>query len=222
VHTLVFGTRLTNIPRHLKHRDVDVALARVTAAVADWSGGTRIGESLHAFNQRWSRRVLGQNAIVLLISDGLDADAGAGLAAEMERLAKSARRVIWLNPLLRYADFEARPAGIRAMLPWVDDFRPVHNLASLEVLAGALAGAPDAPRGAAIRVVTKRTPGSRESARWTASARDGDGLSPARMRRGRPAVACAASPRERERAPRRCSSPIRESFRRRRKPSSRR
>ncbi len=140
VHTLVFGTRLTNITRHLRHRDVDVALARVTAAVDDWSGGTRIGESLAEFNRRWSRRLLGQNAIVLLISDGLDADAGAGLAFEMERLAKSARRVIWLNPLLRYADFEARPAGIRAMLPWVDDFRPVHNLASLEALAGALAG----------------------------------------------------------------------------------
>ncbi len=140
VHTLVFGTRLTNITRHLRHRDVDVALARVTAAVDDWSGGTRIGESLAEFNRRWSRRLLGQGAIVLLISDGLDADAGVGLSFEMERLAKSARRVIWLNPLLRYADFEARPAGIRAMLPWVDDFRPVHNLASLEQLADALAG----------------------------------------------------------------------------------
>ncbi|HEY5367316.1 MAG TPA: VWA domain-containing protein [Casimicrobiaceae bacterium] len=140
VHTLVFGTRLTNITRHLRHRDVDVALARVTAAVSDWSGGTRIGESLAEFNRRWSRRLLGQGAIVLLISDGLDADAGAGLAFEMERLSKSARRVIWLNPLLRYADFEARPAGIRAMLPWVDDFRPVHNLASLAALGAALAG----------------------------------------------------------------------------------
>jgi uncharacterized protein with von Willebrand factor type A (vWA) domain len=143
VHTLVFGTRLTNITRHLRHRDVDVALARITAAVDDWSGGTRIGESLAEFNRRWSRRLLAQNAIVLLISDGLDADAGAGLSFEMERLAKSAKRVIWLNPLLRYADFEARPAGIRAMLPWVDDFRPVHNLASLAQLARALAGAND-------------------------------------------------------------------------------
>ncbi len=141
VHTLVFGTRLTNITRHLRHRDVDVALARITAAVDDWSGGTRIGESLAEFNRRWSRRLLGQGAIVLLISDGLDADAGAGLSFEMQRLAKSSRRVIWLNPLLRYADFEARPAGIRAMLPWVDDFRPVHNLASLEQLAAALSGA---------------------------------------------------------------------------------
>ena len=142
VHALVFGTRLTNITRHLKHRDVDVALARVTAAVADWAGGTRIGASLAEFNRRWSRRLLGQSAVVLLISDGLDADAGQGLAFEMERLAKSCARLVWLNPLLRYSGFEARPAGIRAMLPYVDDFLPVHNLASLMDLAGALRAKP--------------------------------------------------------------------------------
>ncbi|MEO6927824.1 MAG: VWA domain-containing protein [Casimicrobiaceae bacterium] len=159
VHTLVFGTRLTNITRHLRHRDVDVAVERVTAAVSDWSGGTRIGESLAEFNRRWSRRLLGQGAIVLLISDGLDADAGAGLSFEMERLAKSARRVIWLNPLLRYADFEARPAGIRAMLPWVDDFRPVHNLASLSALAEALAGA---GRGTPVRGRSSHGSGHRD------------------------------------------------------------
>ncbi|MEO8486530.1 MAG: VWA domain-containing protein [Betaproteobacteria bacterium] len=140
VHVLLFGTRLTNVTRHLKHRDVDVALARVASAVADWAGGTRIGASLAEFNRRWSRRLLAQNAVVLLISDGLDAEAGAGLDGEMERLAKSCRRLVWLNPLLRYADFEARPAGIRAMLPWVDDFLPVHNLASLEALAETLSG----------------------------------------------------------------------------------
>ncbi|MEO8304795.1 MAG: VWA domain-containing protein [Betaproteobacteria bacterium] len=138
VHVLTFGTQLTNITRHLRHRDVDVALANVTAAVADWSGGTRIGSSLAEFNRRWSRRLLGQNAVVLLISDGLDADAGAGLEFEMERLARSCSRLVWLNPLLRYADFEARPAGIRAMLPHVDDFLPVHNLQSLTDLAAAL------------------------------------------------------------------------------------
>ena len=138
VHTLVFGTRLTNITRHLAHRDVDVALARVTTAVDDWAGGTRIGASLAEFNRRWSRRLLGQNAVVLLISDGLDADAGEGLAFEMERLNKSCARLIWLNPLLRYAGFEARPAGIRAILPHVDAFLPVHNLASLRDLALAL------------------------------------------------------------------------------------
>ncbi len=138
VHVLLFGTRLTNITRHLKRRDVDVALARVSAAVSDWAGGTRIGACLAEFNRRWSRRLLAQGAVVLLISDGLDSDVGDGLAAEMERLAKSCRRLIWLNPLLRYDQFEARPAGIRAMLPYVDDFLPVHNLESLKQLAAAL------------------------------------------------------------------------------------
>lgn len=138
VHTLVFGTRLTNITRHLAHRDVDVALQRVTSSVDDWAGGTRIGACLADFNRRWSRRLLGQNAVVLLISDGLDAEAGEGLAFEVERLAKSCARLIWLNPLLRYAGFEARPAGIRAILPYVDDFLPVHNIASLRDVSAAL------------------------------------------------------------------------------------
>lgn len=139
VHTLLFGTRLTNITRHLRQRDVDVAIARISAAVTDWAGGTRIGACLGEFNRRWSRRLLGQGAIVLLISDGLDSDVGDGLSREMERLAKSCRRLIWLNPLLRYEGFEARPAGVRAMLPFVDDFLPVHNLESLKQLAGAFA-----------------------------------------------------------------------------------
>ncbi|MBK9115347.1 MAG: VWA domain-containing protein [Betaproteobacteria bacterium] len=138
VHTLVFGTRLTNITRHLRHRDVDVALERVAAAVDDWAGGTRIGACMAEFNRRWSRRLLGQNAAVLLISDGLDADAGVGLAFEVERLAKSCARLIWLNPLLRYPGFEARPAGIRAILPYVDEFLPVHNVASLTDISAAL------------------------------------------------------------------------------------
>ena len=138
VHVMLFGTRLTPITRHLRHRDVDVALDRVTRAVPDWSGGTRIGACLAEFNRRWSRRLLAQNAVVLLISDGLDADAGAGLAFEAERLSKSCRRLVWLNPLLRYEGFEARPAGIRAILPFVDDFRSAHNIASLAALAGAL------------------------------------------------------------------------------------
>lgn len=139
VHTFLFGTRLTDITRHLRHRDVDIALGSVSAAVADWAGGTRIGACLKEFNQRWARRVLGQGAVVLLISDGLDSDAGSGLQQEMERLAKSCRQLIWLNPLLRYEKFEARPAGIRAMLPHVDAFLPVHNLASL-VQLGELLG----------------------------------------------------------------------------------
>jgi uncharacterized protein with von Willebrand factor type A (vWA) domain len=138
VSTLVFGTRLTNITRHLRHKDVDIALEKVAASVDDWAGGTRIGACLHEFNRRWSRRLLGQNAVVLLISDGLDADGGEGLAFEVERLSKSAARLVWLNPLLRYAGFEARPAGVRAILPYVDDFLPVHNVASLTDLARVL------------------------------------------------------------------------------------
>jgi uncharacterized protein with von Willebrand factor type A (vWA) domain len=148
VSVLLFGTRLTNITRHLRHRDVDVALERVSAAVSDWSGGTRIGSCLAEFNRAWSRRLLGQNAVVLLISDGLDAEGGEGLGAQMERLAKSCRRLVWLNPLLRYQGFEARPAGIRAMLPHVDDFLPVHNLESLTDLAAALGRPAQRPRRA--------------------------------------------------------------------------
>ena len=138
VSVFVFGTRLTNITRQLRHRDVDVAMARVAEAIKDWSGGTRIGASLREFNFKWARRVLGQNACVLLVSDGLDREAGEGLGEEMERLAKSCRRLIWLNPLLRYDKFEARPAGVRAMLPHVDLFLPVHNLKSLVDLAHTL------------------------------------------------------------------------------------
>jgi len=140
VTSFVFGTRLTNISRHLRHRDVDVAMSGVADAIADWSGGTRIGNCLREFNLRWSRRVLGQNAVVLMISDGLDGDVGEGLSREMERLHKSCRKLIWLNPLLRYEGFEARPAGVRAMLPHVDEFMPVHNVASLIDLARALEG----------------------------------------------------------------------------------
>ncbi|MCW2243821.1 vWA domain-containing protein [Azospirillum canadense] len=138
VHSFVFGTRLTNITRHLRHKDVDVALDAISAAVEDWSGGTRIGTALHAFNRTWARRVLGQGAVVLLITDGLDRDAGEGLAAEAERLHKSCRRLVWLNPLLRWEGFAPRSSGIRALLPHVDDFRPVHNLNSLAGLADAL------------------------------------------------------------------------------------
>ncbi|MDF3010636.1 MAG: hypothetical protein K0S03_1432 [Burkholderiales bacterium] len=138
VSVFVFGTRLTNITRQLRHRDVDVAMAKVAEAIKDWSGGTRIGHSLREFNWKWARRTLGQNACVLLVSDGLDREAGEGLAEEMERLAKSSKMLVWLNPLLRYEKFEARPAGVRAMLPHVDLFLPVHNLKSLVDLARTL------------------------------------------------------------------------------------
>ena len=142
VHTFVFGTRLTNITRHLRHRDVDVALAGVAAAVDDWSGGTRIGTSVKEFNLRWSRRVLGQNAVVLLITDGLDRDLGKDLGLEMERLHKSCRKLIWLNPLLRYEGFEPRPLGVRVMLPHVDEFLPAHNVDSLVALGKVLSAPP--------------------------------------------------------------------------------
>ena len=138
LHVLLFGTRLTNITRQLRHRDVDHAVNMVASSVQDWAGGTRIGPSLHTFNQKWSRRLLAQNAVVLLITDGLDRDNTAELSVEMERLHKSCRELIWLNPLLRFEGFEARPAGIRAMLPHVDRFLPVHNLESLKDLAAAL------------------------------------------------------------------------------------
>jgi hypothetical protein len=138
VHAFTFGTRLTNITRHLAARDVDAALAAAGAEAQDWEGGTRIGACLHTFNRDWSRRVLGQGAVVLLITDGLDRDDAAALAREMERLHLSARRVIWLNPLLRWEGFAPRAAGIRAMLPHVDVFRAGHNIAALEGLAEAL------------------------------------------------------------------------------------
>jgi uncharacterized protein len=109
----------------------------------DWSGGTRIGEALARFNRDWSRRVLGQGAITLLITDGLERDNLDRLAAEMERLAKSSRRIIWVNPLLRYGDFAAKAGGIRAMLPHVHSFRPIHNLASMRELCQALSGERD-------------------------------------------------------------------------------
>jgi uncharacterized protein with von Willebrand factor type A (vWA) domain len=144
VHAFTFGTRLTNITRHLRQRDVDAALAAAGREAQDWEGGTRIGACLHAFNRDWSRRVLSQGAVVLLITDGLDRDDPGRLAVEMERLRLSARRLIWLNPLLRWDGFAPRARGIRAILPHVDSFRPCHNLASLQELSEALSR-PDDP-----------------------------------------------------------------------------
>jgi uncharacterized protein with von Willebrand factor type A (vWA) domain len=138
VHTFLFGTRLTNVTRALRQRDPDEALSACAASVADWSGGTRIATSLKAFNKQWARRVLTQGAIVLLITDGLERDGGSELAFEIDRLHRSCRRLIWLNPLLRFAGFEARAKGIRAMLPHVDELRPIHNLESMEQLVAAL------------------------------------------------------------------------------------
>ncbi|WP_299499107.1 VWA domain-containing protein [uncultured Roseobacter sp.] len=138
VHAFTFGTRLTNITRHLKHRDVDAALAAAGAEAQDWEGGTRIGQCLESFNRDWSRRVMGQGAVVLLITDGLDRDDPDALARHMERLHLSSRRLIWLNPLLRWEGFAPKAQGIRAMLPHVDSFRAGHSIASLEDLALSL------------------------------------------------------------------------------------
>ncbi|HXW26490.1 MAG TPA: VWA domain-containing protein [Xanthobacteraceae bacterium] len=138
VSSFLFGTRLTNVTRALKARDPDEALAACSASVADWSGGTRIASSLAAFNKRWARRVLAQGAIVLLITDGLERDPDQSLAFEIDRLHRSCRRLIWLNPLLRFDAFEPRAKGVRAMLPHVDEFRPIHNLESMAELCRAL------------------------------------------------------------------------------------
>jgi uncharacterized protein with von Willebrand factor type A (vWA) domain len=138
VHVFLFGTRLSNVTRQLKARDPEVAFQMVAHAVPDWSGGTRIGEALASFNHLWAKRVLGQGAVVLLITDGLDRDGALGLAENMDRLHRSCTRLVWLNPLLRWSGFEPKSQGIRAMLPHVDEFRPVHNLASLRGLIDLL------------------------------------------------------------------------------------
>ena len=144
VHAFTFGTRLTNITRHLRQRDVDAALAAAGAEAQDWEGGTRIGSCLHDFNRDWSRRVLGQGAVVLLITDGLDRDDPDALSHEMQRLHLSARRLIWLNPLLRWEGFAPKARGIAAMLPHVDSFRAGHSIASLEELASVISRPDDA------------------------------------------------------------------------------
>jgi uncharacterized protein with von Willebrand factor type A (vWA) domain len=138
VHVFTFGTRLTNVTRMLRAKDPDEALAACTAAVDDWSGGTRIAPSIHAFNRLWSRRVLAGGAVVLLVTDGLERDGTADLAREADRLHRSCRRLVWLNPLLRFDGFEARAQGIRALLPHVDEFRTIHNVAAVAELVAAL------------------------------------------------------------------------------------
>lgn len=135
VESFVFSTRLTRITRQLHGRDIDRALTEVAAQVHDWSGGTRIGAALKSFNYDWGRRVLGRGAVVLLISDGWDRGDPELLRAEIGRLQRSCYRLIWLNPLLGSARYEPLTRGMQAALPHIDDFLPVHNLASLEDLA---------------------------------------------------------------------------------------
>jgi uncharacterized protein with von Willebrand factor type A (vWA) domain len=144
VHSFLFGTRLTHISRQLAARDPDVAVRAVVQAVEDWSGGTRITQALHEFNLRWARRVMYGSPTVLLVTDGLEHGDTEALEREAERLAKSCRRLVWLNPLLRYEGFEPRAGGVRALLPYVDSFLPVHNLASLHDLAAQLGAAGNA------------------------------------------------------------------------------
>ncbi len=134
IEGFLFGTRLTRVTRELEGRDPAEALDRIAKTVSDWSGGTRIGETLAEFNLRWARRVLGQGAVVLFISDGWDRGDPATLSAEMARLQRSAQRLIWLNPLLGSPDYEPLARGMRTALPFVDDFLPVDSLASLEEL----------------------------------------------------------------------------------------
>ncbi|NPD21611.1 vWA domain-containing protein [Alterinioella nitratireducens] len=139
VHGFTFGTRLTNVTRSLHLRDIDMALDDLGREASDWKGGTRIGEALHRFNRDWSRRVLGQGAVVLLITDGLERGDVGQLRAEAERLAKSCKRLIWLNPLLRWDGFSPQAAGIKALLPLVDSFHSCHSLDSLAELGAAFA-----------------------------------------------------------------------------------
>lgn len=150
-HTFLFGTRLTNITRALRLRDPDEALAKAAELTPDWDGGTRIAEAINRFNRDWSRRVLGQGAVVLLITDGLERDNVGALSSAAERLHRSAMRLIWLNPLLRYGAFAPRAQGVKTLLAHVDELRPVHNLSSMADLAAALSEPSRSDRLRAIR-----------------------------------------------------------------------
>ncbi len=139
-HTFLFGTRLTNVTRALRLRDPDEALMKVASLTPDWDGGTRIAGALDRFNRDWSRRVLSQGAVVLLITDGLERDDVAALGRAAERLCRSARSVVWLNPLLRFDAYAPKAQGAKALIAHVDELRPVHNLNSMADLAAALSG----------------------------------------------------------------------------------
>ncbi len=137
-HIFLFGTQLTNVTRALRRRDPDDALANAASLTPDWDGGTRIAEALAKFNRDWSRRVLSQGAVVLLITDGLERDDITSLHRAASRLHRSAKRVVWLNPLLRYDAFAPKAQGVKALMAHVDELRPVHNLQSMANLAEAL------------------------------------------------------------------------------------
>lgn len=157
VEVFVFGTRLTRITRELRKRDVDQAIEDVVASVDDWSGGTRIGEAIKTFNFEWSRRVLRSGATVVVISDGWDRGDPDLLGQEMARLQRSCRRLIWLNPLLGAPGYQPLTQGLRAALPSIDHFLPVHNLQSLEMLADLLSETDtQPPRRRTQKVVSRR------------------------------------------------------------------
>ena len=143
LEAFLFATRLTRITHHLSHRGVDQAVSEVARAVPDWAGGTRIGQAIKTFNHQWARRVLGWGSVVLIISDGWDRGEPELLSREMARLQRSCHRLIWLNPLLGSATYQPLTRGMQAALPFVDDFLPVHNLASLEDLARHLNTLPE-------------------------------------------------------------------------------
>ena len=139
VESFVFGTRLTRVTRLLRSKDVDDAVALVSKQVLDWSGGTRIGNTIREFNVKWSRRVMSRGPVVLIISDGWDRGDPTLLSKEMARLQRSCHRLIWLNPLLGNARYQPLTQGMQAALPYIDDFLPVHNLLSVEQLGQTLA-----------------------------------------------------------------------------------
>jgi uncharacterized protein with von Willebrand factor type A (vWA) domain len=135
LEAFLFATRLTRITRNLKYRSIDQAIDEVSKSVPDWAGGTRIGDAIKTFNYQWLRRVLRGQAVVLIISDGWDRGDPELLARETSRLQRSCHRLIWLNPLLGSPSYQPLTQGMKAALPYVDDFLPVHNLSSLESLA---------------------------------------------------------------------------------------
>ena len=143
VEVFLFATQLTRITRHLRRRTADEVVARATGRVPDFAGGTRIGDTLSAFNRSWARRILGHGSVILLISDGWDRGNPLQLTTEIARLQRTAHRLIWLNPLLGSPDYAPLTRGMRAALPFVDDFLPAHNLVSLETLAAHLNALPD-------------------------------------------------------------------------------
>ena len=162
VSSFLFGTQLTNITRMMQNRDVDDAVAAVALAAPDWAGGTRISSSLAEFNQEWARRVLGQGAVVLLMTDGLDRETNGELEVQMDRLHKSCAQLIWLNPLLRYDGFAPKSRSVQTMLAHVDRFVPVHSLRALSQLVDILSA-----HGQSINTVTT----ARSTLDWQEQAR---------------------------------------------------